>query len=258
MSNMIVKVSNASKSYGKVRALHDVSFEVEQGEIFGIIGPNGSGKTTLVESIEGLRRLTKGTISVLGFEPYHQRKEMYKYLGVQLQDTEYPEGVKVKEICEQFSSFYKDPADYRHLLKVLGLEKKENRKVKKLSGGEKQRLSIVLAILPKPKLLILDELTTGLDPEVRNQMWRALKMIKESGVSVILISHYLDEVEKLCDRFLYLFQGESQFVGNSAEFREFAKSQTPQDRWKEGMSLEEIYLMITKVETEVDLKGVFR
>lgn len=257
MKESIVKVSCASKKYGQVEALKDVTFDIKEGEVFGIIGPNGSGKTTLVESIEGLRRLTQGEISVFGLDPYHQRKEMYNNLGVQLQDTQYPDDIKVKEVCEQFSAFYQNPADYKKLLKVLGLENKEKRMVKKLSGGEKQRLSILLAILPKPKLLILDELTTGLDPEVRHQMWDALKVIKESGVSVILISHYLDEVEKLCDRFLYLLQGETQFIGSCQEFIHYAKGIILEEEWKEDSSLEDIYLQLTKGENGIDLKGVF-
>lgn len=256
MIDYAVKVSNATKNYGAVKALNDVSLEVDKGEIFGVIGPNGSGKSTLVESIEGLRQLDDGIISVFNLDPYKQRKEVYKLLGVQLQDTEYPDNIKVGELCELFSAFYDNPADYHKLLKELDLDKKKNRTVKKLSGGEKQRLSILLALLPKPKLLILDELTTGLDPEIRHLMWNALRAIKNSGTGVILVSHYLDEIEALCDRFLYLHNGMIKFVGVVNEFTDYAKGIIPSEQWIDGLSIEKLYLIISNSKDKMNLEGI--
>lgn len=256
MKDSIVIVSNASRNYGAVQALNDVSFEVKEGEIFGIVGHNGSGKSTLVESIEGLKQLSHGEIKVFNMDPYKQRKDVYKKLGVQLQDTEYPDNIKVGELCEMFSAFYKDPADYNHLLIELNLDKKKKRTVKRLSGGEKQRLSILLALLPKPKLLILDELTTGLDPEVRYQMRAALKSIKMNGTSVILVSHYLDEIEELCDRFLWLQGGIKQFIGTNQEFMTYAKSIIQNEKWIDGQSLEKIYLQVSGSQDKMNLEEI--
>lgn len=256
MIDYAVKVSNASRNYGAVKALDNVSIEVNKGEIFGIIGPNGSGKSTLVESIEGLKQLDNGDIKVFNLDPYKQRKEVYKLLGVQLQDTEYPDNIKVGELCEMFSAFYDSPADYHRLLCELNLDKKINRTVKKLSGGEKQRLSILLALLPKPKLLILDELTTGLDPEVRHQMWNALKAINNNGTGVIIVSHYLDEIEELCDRFLYLHNGVKKFVGTVEKFTDYAKGVIPSEKWVDGLSLEKLYLTISGSKDKMNLEGI--
>lgn len=256
MKDSIVIISNASRNYGAVQALNNVSFEVKEGEIFGIVGHNGSGKSTLVESIEGLKQLSHGEIKVFNMDPYKQRKDVYKKLGVQLQDTEYPDNIKVDELCEMFSAFYKDPADYNRLLIELNLDKKKKRTVKRLSGGEKQRLSILLALLPKPKLLILDELTTGLDPEVRYQMRAALKSIKMNGTSVILVSHYLDEIEELCDRFLWLQGGIKQFIGTNQEFMTYAKSIIQNEKWIDGQSLEKIYLQLSGSQDKMKLEEI--
>lgn len=256
MNDFIVKVKNAARNYGKVKALDNVSFNVNSGEIFGIVGPNGSGKSTLVESIEGLKQLDGGEIKVFDKNPYKQRRELYKQLGVQLQDTQYPDNIKVGELCRLFSAFYESPADYQKLLTELDLNNKKNRTVKFLSGGEKQRLSILLALLPKPRLLILDELTTGLDSEARCQMKNAIKEIKTKGTSVILVSHYLDEVEELCDRFLYLNSGINKFVGTAAQFTAYAKENMPSEMWEDDMSLEKLYLTLVQGKNKLDLKGI--
>lgn len=256
MKDSIVIVSNASRNYGPVQALKEVSFEVSAGEIFGIIGHNGSGKSTLVESIEGLKQLSHGEIKVFGMDPYKQRKTVYQKLGVQLQDTDYPDNIKVGELCEMFSAFYQDPADYKRLLIELNLDKKMKRTVKRLSGGEKQRLSILLALLPKPKLLILDELTTGLDPEVRYQMRDALKSIKKNGTSVILVSHYLDEIDELCDRFLWLQSGTNKFIGTRDEFMRTAKELLGNTQWIDGQTLEQVYLQVSSSQEKMKLEEI--
>ncbi len=175
MNNEIqIIVKNLKVVYGDVIAVDNLSFEVKSGEILSIIGPNGSGKTSTVECIEGLRKPTSGEIVVFNMDPLKQKKEIYKYLGVQLQETQYPYKIKVKELCELFSSFYKKPTDWKILLTQFRLIDKQSMDVSKLSGGEKQKLSILLALLPKPKMLILDELTTGLDPEARYSLWNSI------------------------------------------------------------------------------------
>ena len=177
-------------------------------------------------------------------------------MGVQLQESEYPPKIKVEEQCKLFASFYERPADWELLLKQLGLEEKRKRPIHKLSGGEKQRLSILLSLMGRPKLLILDELTTGLDPEVRQNMWAGFGNIKESGVAIIMVSHYLDEVETLADKILYLEKGKQKFLGTKKDFREYAKSQVPQEEWEENLSLERLYLMIAPKTTGLTIEGI--
>jgi ABC-2 type transport system ATP-binding protein len=180
----VIEVRNLHKAYGDTVAVDDVSLTVEEGEIFGILGPNGAGKTTTVECIEGLRTPGGGTISVLGLDPQRDRAELTQVLGVQLQDSQVPAKLEVAEALSLYSAFYRDPADWRELLEVLGLAGKAKTRFGKLSGGQKQRLSIALALLGNPKVAVLDELTTGLDP----------------GVTVVLVTHFMEEAERLCDR----------------------------------------------------------
>ena len=166
MDKTLVEIDGLRLDYGAVCAVKDVSFRMKAGEILAVIGPNGSGKTSTVECVEGLRRPTSGSVQVFGVNPLKNRSQVYREMGIQLQEAEYPDKIKVKELCGLFSSFYENPADWHLLLQQLGLGEKAGRAVKKLSGGEKQRLSVLLALLPRPRLLILDELTTGLDPEI--------------------------------------------------------------------------------------------
>lgn len=245
MAPYLAKAENLNVKYKNVHAVKDVSFAIRPGEILALIGPNGSGKTTTVECLEGLRSPSSGHVEVFGRNPLTHRKFIYKQLGIQLQDVEYPDKIKVSELCSLFSSFYDQPADWKLLLEQLGLSAKKHRTVKKLSGGEKQRLSILLALLPRPKFLILDELTTGLDPEIRCGMWESLKMIRASGTSILLVSHYMDEVETLADRLLFLTEGRALFCGTQEEFRSFARSRIPQDKWRDGLSLEALYLLLS-------------
>lgn len=256
MKITLAQVKNLTARYGSVTAADNISFELYQGEILAVIGPNGSGKTTTVECLEGLRRCSAGEITFLGQNPRRKRREIYQKVGVQLQDTEYPEKIKVKELCTLFSSFYENPADWRLLLEQLGLAEKAGRKVKNLSGGEKQRLSILLALLPRPKVLILDELTTGLDPEIRHGLWESLKQIKKAGVSILLISHYLEEVEALADRLIYLKNGKCLFTGTKQEFGAYARENIPASKQKEPLSLEQLYLLLTPGEHVIDLKTI--
>lgn len=256
MDKTLVEIDRLRLDYGSVCAVKDVSFRMKAGEILAVIGPNGSGKTSTVECVEGLRRPTSGSVQVFGVNPLKNRSQVYREMGIQLQEAEYPDKIKVKELCGLFSSFYENPADWHLLLQQLGLGEKAGRAVKKLSGGEKQRLSVLLALLPRPRLLILDELTTGLDPEIRHGLWESLRRIKEAGCGILLVSHYLDEVEALADRLLYLVNGRQEFLGTQEEFRAYVKRKTQGEGWREDMSLEKMYLLISPKTNVVTMEGI--
>ncbi|MGI6363125.1 MAG: ATP-binding cassette domain-containing protein [Bacillota bacterium] len=196
----MIKVDNLRVQYGDFVAVDDISFSVAPQEIFGIIGPNGAGKTSAIECIEGLRRPYSGEVSVLGLNPWKDRKELHQLIGVQLQDTAYQDNARVWELCQLFSALYPNPAPYQELLETMGLEEKKKSFISSLSGGERQKLSIVLALIPNPKLVFLDELTTGLDPHARHQMWDLLLQLRAGGLTIVIISHFMDEVEAICDR----------------------------------------------------------
>ena len=202
-----VQVSHLRKVYGATVAVDDVSFSIREGEIFGIIGPNGAGKTTTVECISGLRVPDSGSISVYGLSPQKERDKLREFVGVQLQESQLPPRLKVGEAVRLFASFYPNPLDPKELLESLGIQKVENSIFKNLSGGQKQRLSIALGLVGNPKLAILDELTTGLDPEARRETWDLIEGIRERGVTVILVTHFMDEAERLCDRLALINHG---------------------------------------------------
>jgi ABC-2 type transport system ATP-binding protein len=196
----VIEVDNLSKRYGDQVAVDDLSFTVEKGEIFGILGPNGAGKTTTVEIIEGLRTPDRGTVRVLGLDPQRAGAELRRRVGVQLQESELPEQMKVWEALDLYSSFYDQPADWERLLDELGLAGKRDTKFKHLSGGQKQRLSIALALVGNPEVAVLDELTTGLDPQARRDTWELIEQIRDRGVTVVLVTHFMEEAERLADR----------------------------------------------------------
>jgi len=199
----VIEVRNLRKTYGQVVAVDDISFEVYEGEIFGMVGPNGAGKTTTIECVEGLRRPSGGTVRTLGMEPARQRRALMERIGVQLQESALPNRMKVWEAVELFASFYErplPPAERKALLERLDLVEKRDRPFAKLSGGEKQRLFIALALVHDPELVFLDELTTGLDPHARRDMWDMVREIRARGKTVFLTTHYMEEAERLCDR----------------------------------------------------------
>jgi ABC-2 type transport system ATP-binding protein len=202
-----VEVTNLHKRYGDQVAVHDVSFSVEEGEIFGILGPNGAGKTTTVECVEGLRRPDGGRIRVLGLDPRADRDRLRQVVGAQLQESRLPEKMTVREALELYSSFYRDPADWRRLAHDLGLDGKLRTRFGKLSGGQQQRLSIALALVGNPRIAVLDELTTGLDPQARRDTWLLVEGIRDRGVTVILVTHFMEEAERLCDRIALIDAG---------------------------------------------------
>lgn len=209
----MITVDSLSIKYKDFCAVDNISFSVNKCEIFGIIGSNGAGKTSTVECIEGLRKPTSGRINVMGFEPWKDRKKLQEIMGVQLQDTSYQERAKVYELCELFSSFYNNPMPYNELLGAMGLEEKRKAYISKLSGGQKQKLAIVLSLISNPKLVFLDELTTGLDPKARRQMWDMILKLRENGLTIVIVSHFMDEVETLCDRIAIMSKGHIENIG---------------------------------------------
>jgi ABC-2 type transport system ATP-binding protein len=203
-------VTGLTKRYGGRRGeavVDDISFHVDQGEIFGILGPNGAGKTTAVECMEGLRRRDEGDVRILGMDPLNDRHRLHQRIGVQLQESQLQEKLRVREALELYASFYPNPADWRELLGRWGLTGKADTRFAKLSGGQKQRLFIALALVGNPEVVFLDELTSGLDPGARHATWDLIAQIRDSGVTVVLVSHFMDEVEELCDRVAILERG---------------------------------------------------
>jgi ABC-2 type transport system ATP-binding protein len=206
-TEVVVSVDHLRVRYGDTLAVDDVSLSINRGEIFGILGPNGAGKTTTVEAIGGLRRPDGGSVSVLGLDALANRQELRQRVGVQLQTSELPDKLRVGEALELFASFYGEPADPGRLLALLGLEAKRDDRFSHLSGGQRQRLSIALALIGRPELAILDELTTGLDPQSRRETWKLIEGIRDEGVTVILVTHFMEEAERLCDRLALLHHG---------------------------------------------------
>jgi len=202
-----IRVDGLRKSYKSVIAVDDLSFQVEAGEIFGMVGPNGSGKTTTIECIEGLRQPDEGQISVLGMDPVKDIYELRERTGIQLQAANLPRRMRVGEALELFASFYRQPRDPRPLMEGLGLADKERVYFSQLSGGQQQRLFVALAMINQPEVVFLDELTTGLDPRARHKIWDLVREMREQGTTIFLTTHYMDEAERLCDRVGIIDQG---------------------------------------------------
>lgn len=214
-----VRVTHLRKTYGTTVAVDDVSFDVAHGEIFGILGPNGAGKTTTVECLAGLRTVDGGTVRVLDHDPQDPTDALTvrERLGIQLQESQLPAKLRVHEALALYASFYDDPDDPDRLITLLGLEDRRNTAFEALSGGQKQRLSIALALIGKPKVAILDELTTGLDPHARRETWDLVERVRDDGVTIILVTHFMDEAERLCDRLVVIDQGRVVAQGTPAE-----------------------------------------
>jgi ABC-2 type transport system ATP-binding protein len=240
----VIEVQHLHKRYGDTVAVGDVSFSVHEGEIFGILGPNGAGKTTTVECIEGLREPDRGEISVLGLDPQRDRAELTRRLGVQLQQSRLPDQLRVDEALALFGSFYPAPADGRELMEVLGISAKARTPVGRLSGGQQQRLSIALALVGSPRVAVLDELTTGLDPQARRDTWDLIEGVRERGVTVLLVTHFMEEAERLCDRVALIDAGQVVALDTPAALAEqvdtgqrirFRPSAPLDDRLLEGL-----------------------
>ncbi len=225
----LIEVTELRKRYGTRVAVDGVSFTVERGEIFGILGTNGAGKTTTVECLQGLRQADGGTISVLGLDPAKDRAALTQRVGVQLQESQLPAKLKVREALELFASFYPDPADVDDLLRSLDLTDHARAYFGKLSGGQKQRVSIALALVGNPEIAVLDELTTGLDPHARRDTWKLVERVRDRGVTVLLVTHFMDEAERLCDRVAIFDAGRIVATGTPDELRTLAEKSTLDD-----------------------------
>src|SRR3954470_3220457 len=217
-SPVVVQVEGIRKTYGRAVAVDGVSFEVRDGEIFGLIGPNGAGKTTTMECVEGLRRPDRGTITVLGLDPVRDVYKLQHRIGVQLQQAQLQKRIQVWEAVHLWTSLYRKPASHGEApLQQLGLADKRDAWVRTLSGGQKQRLFIVLALINDPELVFLDELTTGLDPQARRAIWDLVHGIRARGKTVFLTTHLMEEAERLCDRVAIIDRGRSIDIGTPAE-----------------------------------------
>src|SRR6516164_2456126 len=216
VSRPAVEIAHLRKTYGAVAAVDDVSFSVAEGEIFGVLGPNGAGKTTTVECAIGLRTPDSGTVRLLGLDPQADRDEVHGIVGVQLQAGALPAKLRVGEILDEYRSFYRDPADVGELLEVLGLAAKRGDYYRSLSGGQRQRLSVALALIGRPEIAVLDEMTTGLDPRARRDTWELIEGVRDRGVTIVLVTHFMEEAERLCDRVALIDNGRVAALGTPA------------------------------------------
>ena len=245
MTNNILALRGLNKHYGTLHAVQDLSFTVQRGEIFGILGPNGSGKTTTLECILGTRSRDSGSVSVLGMDPVAQRREVFRRVGVQFQDSAWQPAITVQEMCEATACLYRPVPDWEPLLVQFDLAKRRKKAAESLSGGERQKLSILLACIHSPEVVFLDELTTGLDPLARRETWRFIKKLQDQGTAVVLTSHFMDEVEHLCQRGIILKDGKKIAEGTIAEL--IAAGQQTMPTGTQGTngirsSLEEAYI----------------
>lgn len=238
----IIIVSKLSKSYGTHKVLDNLDFVVGKGKVLGLLGSNGAGKSTSMECILGTKSMDTGNVRILGMNPVIQRKQLFEKIGVQFQELNYQREIKVSELCEETASLYQSPLDYQKLLEKFGIPEHEHSYVKDLSGGQRQRLFIVLALIPNPDVIFMDELTTGLDAKARRDVWKVLKSLKEEGMTMILTSHFMDEVEILCDDIIILNKGKMAYQGTVAQ----AIIQSPYSKF------EDAYLWYAGEEVEVE------
>ncbi|WHT23035.1 ABC transporter ATP-binding protein [Crossiella sp. CA-258035] len=234
----VIEVENLHKRYRDTVAVRDIGFRIEEGEIFGIAGLNGAGKTTTVECVEGLRRPDGGRVRVLGLDPWRDRARLRQVVGSQLQDSMLPEKIRVGEALRLFRAFYAEGADPDELLAELDLEAKRDTAFEALSGGQRQRLSIALALIGNPRIVVLDELTTGLDPAARRRTWALIEKIRGTGVTVVLVTHFMDEADRLCDRLAIFHRGQVAALDTPANLR----AQLARSRGVPDVPLEEVFL----------------
>ena len=235
-----VSVQNLCKSYGEKQVLKNLNLSVKHGTVFGLLGANGAGKSTTIECILGTKKADSGTVTLLGQDPKKSRRSLFQKIGVQFQEGDYQQEIKVQELCEETACLYRNPADWQALCAQFGIGNKLKNPVKSLSGGERQRLFIVLALIPDPELVFLDELTTGLDAKARRGVWKTLEKLKDQGLTIFLTSHFMDEVEALCDEICILKKGRPVFYGTVEQ----AKQQCGCQRF------EDAYLMLSDEEEE--------
>lgn len=240
-----IKVEKLCKSYAGIRAVDSLDLSVLRGEVFGLLGANGAGKSTMIECILGTKKSDSGRVLILGMNPHAERKRLFERVGVQFQEANYQDRITVTELCQETYCLYKRPADYEALLKQFGLESKTKNMVQELSGGQRQRLFIVLALISNPEVVFLDELTTGLDTKARRSVWKSLSELKREGLTIFLTSHFMDEIETLCDRIGILKNGRLVFCGTVHE----AIASSPYEK------LEDAYLWYTG-EEESDYENI--
>ena len=217
MSEQCIQVKKLTKSFSGRKVINELSFEVNKGEVFALLGHNGAGKSTVIDLILGLKSPDEGNTTILGMDAAKHRKKVFEKVGVQLQHTEYQNMMTVEEACMEYASLYEKPSDYKALLHSFGLSELKKSYINKLSGGEKQKLSVVLALIGNPEIVFLDELTTGLDVAARREVWRTLKHLKEKGLTIFLTTHYMEEAQELCDRVCLIKSGEKVIEGTIAE-----------------------------------------
>lgn len=217
MSENCIVVNNLEKSFGSRRVVDGLSFEVKKGEVFGLLGHNGAGKSTTIDLILGVKSPESGSATILGLNAKENRQKVFEKVGVQLQQTRYQSSITVEEACIEYGSLYEHPADYVDLLEKFGILEFRKSMVAKLSGGERQKLSVVLALIGNPEIVFLDELTTGLDVAARREVWRVLKSLKQNGMTIFLTTHYMEEAEALCDRLCLIKSGKQVIQGTVEE-----------------------------------------
>ena len=217
MDETYICVRNVTKLFENRTVVDNLSFDVKKGEVFGLLGHNGAGKSTTIDLILGLKEPDTGSAMILNMNAAKNRKEVFERVGVQLQHTQYQNSITVEEACIEYSSLYQDPADYYELLNKFSLDSLKKSLVSKLSGGERQKLSVVLALIGKPDIVFLDELTTGLDVVARHEVWKTLQQLKEQGLTIFLTTHYMEEAEALCDRLCIIKSGKKVAEGATDE-----------------------------------------
>lgn len=226
----IIRVNNLTKTYGTLTAVEKVNLSIKSGTVFGLLGANGAGKTTTIECILGTKKADGGTVSIMGMNPHSERKKLFQKVGVQFQEAAYQDKITVAELCEFTTALYENTTDFLELLSKFVISDKVKSPVKNLSGGQRQRLFIVLALIPKPEVVFLDELTTGLDARSRRDVWKTLAGLKEMGLTIFLTSHFMDEVEALCDQICILKRGIIVFYGTVTE----AIRQSPYEKFEDA------------------------
>ena len=235
-----IYVEGLTKAYGGKTVIDHLDLSVKSGTVFGLLGANGAGKSTTIECILGTKQADAGTVRLLGQDPSRRRRALFERIGVQFQEGDYHREIRVSELCEEIASLYRESADWRALCAQFGIGDKADTPVKGLSGGERQRLFIVLSLIGQPELVFLDELTTGLDAKARRGVWKTLEGLKEQGLTIFLTSHFMDEVEALCDEICILKKGAPVFRGTVAE----AKAQCGCERF------EDAYLQLSDEEAD--------
>lgn len=217
MNETAISACGLTKAFGGRTVVSGLSFEVAKGEVFALLGHNGAGKSTTIDLILGLKKPDSGSASILGMNASSERRKVFERVGVQLQSTDYQSSITVEEACIEYSSLYRNPADTDSLLRQFGLQKLKKNRISKLSGGERQKLSVVLALIGRPEVVFLDELTTGLDVAARREVWNTLKKLKAEGLTILLTTHYMEEAEELCDRVCIIKSGRKVCEGTVDE-----------------------------------------